>query len=366
MPSPRPGGEYEPVGIHHASRRHGSRVAVLSAPGAGKLMRRIALTLVLWLCSAVVVQGQGSPAKVPVVGWLSPATTQSYSQALPGNPGLHQLRRALAKYGLIDGENIHIDMRLAEGNLDRLPVLAQGLVRDGATVILAFGEPAGRAVQAATKTLPVVCAGDDMVNSGLAASLAKPGSNITGVSILATELDAKKIEVLKELLPDAKRFGVINDPATSGPDRPRAMAEIARRLGIELQTIDVRSPHDLELAFQALRTARVEGVNVVASALLTSFRRQLGEFSLAAKIPAICQFRNAVEAGCLASYGIALEDIYALSANQIDKLLKGAKPADLPVQQPTKFQLVINVRAAKTLGVNISPTLLARADEIIE
>ena len=155
-------------------------------------MRRIALTLVLWLCSAVVVQGQGSPAKVPVVGWLSPATTQSYSQALPGNPGLHQLRRALAKYGLIDGENIHIDMRLAEGNLDRLPVLAQGLVRDGATVILAFGEPAGRAVQAATKTLPVVCAGDDMVNSGLAASLAKPGSNITGVSILATELDAKK------------------------------------------------------------------------------------------------------------------------------------------------------------------------------
>ena len=144
------------------------------------------------------------------------------------------------------------------------------------------------------------------------------------------------------------------------------MAEIARRLGIDLQTIDIRGPDDLELAFKALRTGRAEGVNVVASAMLTSFRQQLGEFSLAAKIPAICQFRNGVEAGCLASYGIALEDIYALSANQIDKLLKGAKPADLPVQQPTKFQLVINVRTAKTLGVNILPSLLARADEVIE
>ena len=139
-----------------------------------------------------MVQGQESPAKVPVVGWLSPATTQSYSQALPGHPGLHQFRQALAKYGLIDGKNIRIDKRLAEGNLDRLPALAQSLVRDGATVILAFGEPAGRAAQAATKTLPVVCAGDDLVNSGLAASLAKPGSNITGVSILAPSATPKK------------------------------------------------------------------------------------------------------------------------------------------------------------------------------
>ena len=179
-------------------------------------MRRIALVLVFWLCSTVLPYAQEPPLKLPIIGWLSPATTQSYNQPGPGNPGLHLLRESLARHGLIDGENMRLDMRLAEGKLDRLPELAESLVRDGATVILASGEAAGRAAQAATKLLPIVCVGDDLVNSGLAASLAKAGSNMTGVSILATELDAKKIELLKELLPDAKRFGVLNDPATSG------------------------------------------------------------------------------------------------------------------------------------------------------
>jgi putative ABC transport system substrate-binding protein len=168
---------------------------------------------------------------------------------------------------------------------------------------------AGRAAQAATKTLPIVCIGDDLVNSGLAASLAKPGSNITGGSILATEIDAKKIEVLKELLPGAKRFGVLNDPATSGSERPQAMAEIARRLGVALQTIDIRGPDDLEPAFKTLRTGGAEGVNIVSSAMLNAFRQRLGELSLATKIPAICQFRTMVEAGCLASYGITSERV---------------------------------------------------------
>ena len=329
-------------------------------------MRRIAFTLIFWLCSAVVPHAQEPPVKLPVLGWLSPATTQSYQQPGPGNPGPQLLRDSLAKHGLIDGKNIRLDMRLAEGKLDLLPGLAEALVRDGATVILAYGEEAGRAAQAATKTLPIVCVGDDLVDSGLAASLARPGSNMTGVSILATELDAKKIEVLKELLPGAKRFGVLNDPATSGRERPQKMAETARHLGIELQTIDIRGPDDLELAFQALRAGRAEGVNIVASAMLTSFRQRLGELSLAAKIPAICQFRNMVEAGCLATYGITIADIYALSADQVARLLKGAKPADLPVIQPDKFELVINLKTAKALGLTIPPMLLARADEVIE
>jgi putative ABC transport system substrate-binding protein len=329
-------------------------------------MRPIAFTLIFWLCSAVVPHAQEPPVKLPVLGWLSPATTQSYQQPGPGNPGPQLLRDSLAKHGLIDGKNVRLDMRLAEGNLDRLPGLAEALVRDGATVILAYGEEAGRAAQAATKTLPIVCVGDDLVDSGLAASLARPGSTMTGVSILATELDAKKIEVLKELLPGAKRFGVLNDPATSGRERPQKMAETARHLGIGLQTIDIRGPDDLELAFQALRAGRAEGVNIVASAMLTSFRQRLGELSLAAKIPAICQWRIMVEAGCLASYGITLVDLYALSADQIARLLKGAKPADLPVIQPDKFELVISLRTAKSLGLTIPPMLLTRADEVIE
>jgi putative ABC transport system substrate-binding protein len=209
--------------------------------------------LVFWLCGTVLPYAQEPPLKLPIIGWLSPATTQSYNQPGPGNPGPHLLRESLARHGLIDGKNMRLDMRLAEGKLDRLPELAESLVRDGATVILASGEAAGRAAQAATKLLPIVCIGDDLVNSGLAASLAKAGSNMTGVSILATELDAKKIEVLKELLPDAKRFGVLNDPATSGLNRPQAIAEAARRLGVALQTIDVRSFDDLESAFQAFQ-----------------------------------------------------------------------------------------------------------------
>jgi len=329
-------------------------------------MRRIALMLVFWLCGTVLPYAQEPPLKLPIIGWLSPATTQSYNQPGPGNPGPHLLRESLARHGLIDGKNMRLDMRLAEGKLDRLPELAESLVRDGATVILASGEAAGRAAQAATKLLPIVCIGDDLVNSGLAASLAKAGSNMTGVSILATELDAKKIEVLKELLPDAKRFGVLNDPATSGLNRPQAIAEAARRLGVALQTIDVRSFVDLESAFQAFQAGRVEGVDIVSSAMLTSFRQRLGELSLAAKIPAICQFRNMVEVGCLASYGITIPEFYAVSSDQIARLLKGAKPADLPVQQPTKFELVINLKTAKALGLSVSQSLLSRADEVIE
>jgi putative tryptophan/tyrosine transport system substrate-binding protein len=329
-------------------------------------MRRIAFSLIFWLCGNVLASAQEASVKLPVIGWLSPATTQSYQQPGPGNPGLQLLRDSLAKHKFVDGKNMRIDMRLAEGKLDRLPGLAEALVSDGATVILAFGEEAGRAAQAATKTVPIVCVGEDLVDSGLAASLARPGSNVTGVSILATELDAKKIEVLKELLPDARRFGVLNDPETRGRERPQKMAETARHLGIELQTIDIRGPGDLEPAFHAFRAGRAEGISIVSSAMLNGLRQRLGELSLAAKIPAICQFRIMVEAGCLASYGITIADLYALSADQVARLLKGARPADLPVQQPTRFELVISLKSAKGLGLTIAPLLLTRADEVIE
>src|SRR5262245_11060767 len=323
------------------------------------MRRREFIRLVGGATAAVplVATAQQTPANVPVIGWLSPASARSYSQTGVGNPGPHQLRAALAKHGFIDGKNLRIDMRLAEGRLERLPALAEALVQDGATVILAFGEVAGRAAQAATKTLPIVCIGDDLLNSGLAASLAKPGSNMTGGSILATEIDAKKIDLLKELLPSAKRLGVLNDPGTSGSERLQAMAETARRLGVTLQTIDIHGFDDLEPAFNSLRTGGIEGVNIVSSAMLTGFRQRLGELSLATKIPAICQFRTMVEAGCLASYGITIEAIYAISADQTAKLLNGAKPADLPVQQPTKFDLAINLKIAKALGLTVPPNL---------
>jgi len=304
---------------------------------------------------------------MPVLGWLTPATTLSYQQQAPDSPGPAQLRAALAKYGLVDGTNIRIEMRFAEGKIERLPALAKELVESGATILLAFGEPAGKAAQAATATLPIVCVADDLVDSGMAASLSKPGTNITGVSILATELDAKKIQVLKELLPDAKRFGILNDPTTSGASRPMAMAEVARRLGVELTTVDVQGPDGLAPAFQTLQEAGTEGINVVASAMLNSMRQQIGALSMKSKIPTICQFRQSVAEGvCLASYGITIPDLYALSASQITKLLQGAKPENLPVQQPSKFELVVSLKNAQALGLTLSQSLLQRADEVIE
>src|SRR5262249_14398355 len=309
---------------------------------------------------------QEPSAKLPIIGWISPSTTESYQEAAPGSPGPRLLRESLARHGLIDGKNMRLDMRLPESRLDRPPGLAAELVREGAGVILAYGKTAWRAAQAATKTIPIVCVGDDLVDSGLAASLARPGSNMTGVSILATELDAKKIEVLKELLPDAKRFGVLNDPATSGRERPQKIAEIAHNLDIALQTIDIRGRDDIKPAFQAFQVGRADGINIVASAMLTSFRQQLGELSLAAKLPAVCQWRSMVEAGCLASYGIKLADLYAISANQVAQVLKGEKPADLPVIQPDRIEMIISLKTAKVLGLSIPPILLARADEVIE
>src|SRR5262245_8377246 len=164
----------------------------------------------------------------------------------------------------------------------------------------------------------------------------------------------------------AKRFGVLNDPQTSGPGRPQGMAETAGRLGVELQTIDVRGPDDLEPAFQAFKASGVEGVNIVSSSMLSNFRSRLGELSLAAKIPVICQFREMVEVGCLASYGILLADLYALSGDLIAKVLNGAKPADLAIVQPTRFELIINLKSSKALGLIIPPALFARADEVID
>jgi hypothetical protein len=208
-------------------------------------MRRIALALIFSLCGTVLASAQEPSDKLPIIGWISPTTTESYQQSAPGSPGPRLLREMLARHGLIDGKNMRLDMRLAEGRLDRLPGLAEELVREGAAVILAYGEAAGRAAQAATKTIPIVCVGDDLVDSGLAASLARPGSNMTGVSILATELDAKKIEVMKELLPGAKRFGALNDPSTGGLQRPQKMAwsqpfRLSGRVGLKVSMSSLR------------------------------------------------------------------------------------------------------------------------------
>jgi putative ABC transport system substrate-binding protein len=272
----------------------------------------------------------------------------------------------LKALGHIDGKTFRLEFRLAEGDPARLSEIATALVRDRPSVIVASGEAAIRAVQAATHTIPIVANANDLVASGLIASLAKPGGNITGVSMLITELDAKRLELLKEILPSARRFGVLNDPAAIGPAGLQAIADMARAQGVSLLTVDVHNHAEISRAFESLRDGGVEGVNILSSPLFSGFREQLGGLLLAHKLAAICEWREMAAFGCLASYGTTYRELQAMKAAQIDKMLKGASPADTPVQQPTKFELVVNLKTASALGLTVPPSILGRADEVLE
>ena len=317
------------------------------------------LALFLWLSGAVSALAQNA-GNLPVVGVLRVNTADTVE------PMASKLRAALAALGQIDGRTIRIETRLAEGHVERLPELARSLVAEKASVIITAGDPPTRAAQHATQTIPIVALVDDLVAAGLINSLAKPGGNTTGVSILATELDAKKIELLKQILPSARRFGVLRDPANSVSARMKAIAETAQALGVELHFADVSKPDDIGPAFASFSEARVEAVDVLASPLLFSIRTEIGRLSFAHKLPAICQFRENVEAGCVASYGISLPHAYVVVAELTDKMLKGSRPEETPAQQPSTFELVLNQKAARAIGIAIPPALLARANEFIK
>ena len=232
-------------------------------------MNRVCAALIVWFCAAVSALAQDS-AQPPLVGVMridTPAT-------LGLSSGL--LREALAALGYVDGSTIRLDFRLAEGDARRFPEMAAALVGDKPSVIVAQGEAATRAAQAATRTIPIVASTNDLVGSGLIASLAKPGGNITGISLLVTELDAKRLEVLTELVPSGRRFGVLNDPAIGQPSGLQALTVTARARGVELLTVNVHAPEELAPAFASLRDGGAEGVNILSSPLFNSHRDQLG------------------------------------------------------------------------------------------
>jgi putative tryptophan/tyrosine transport system substrate-binding protein len=322
-------------------------------------MKQVWAALVVWFCAAASALAQDR-VQLPLFGVLridTPAT-------LGLTTGL--LREAPAALGDVDGSTIRLDFRLAEGDAGRFPELAAALVRDQPRVIVASGGAAARAAQAATRTIPIVAISDDLVASGLIASLAKPGGNITGISLMVTELDAKRLEVLTELVPSGRRFGVLSDPAVKTPAVLQAIADTARALGVELLTVNVHAPQELPPALASLRAGGAEGVNILSSPLFNGHRDQLGPLLLQHKLPAICEWREMTISGCLASYGTTLRELYAIEAALIDKMLKGARPGDTPAQQPTKFELVLNLKVEREIGVEIPPSILARADEVIE
>ena len=322
-------------------------------------MSRIAAAFAFWLCATVPAFAQNA-GDLPVVGVLRIATPDT------SEPVATQFRDALAALGRVDGRDIRLEFRLAEGNPERFPELAEALVREKASVILATGLPAIQAAQRATSTVPIVADDDDLLVEGVIGSLAKPGGNTTGVSILATELDAKRLEILKQILPSARRIGIVRDPVNSVPARFQTVVDAALALGIELQTIDIRGLADLGPAFASFRTDDAAAINILASPILSNLRDELVRLSLTRKLPAMCQWREMAEAGCLAAYGPTTRELAAMRTALADKMLKGARPGETPVQQPTRFELVINLKTAKALGLTIPPAILGRADEVIE
>ncbi len=298
------------------------------------------LTIVVLLVGCVGMAEAQQPKKIPRIGYLSIASQPDNQEAF---------RQGLRELGYIEGQNITVEYRYAVGNVDRLPELAADLVRVGVDVIVPGGNAATRAVQKATSTIPIVMSGTtDPVASGFVASLARPGGNITGSATLFQDLAAKRLELLKEALPKVSRVGVLYNRAVNAAEL-RETQEAARTLGVEVKILEVREPKDFEGAFEAGKTGRIGAISALASAFFYAHRALIINLAAKSRLPAIYEHREFVEPGGLMSYGPNFRDLFRRAAYYVDRILKGAKPADLPVEQPMKFELVINLKTAKQM-----------------
>ena len=314
--------------------------------------------LVLALLAASLAVKVESAGKVPRIGVLYPGGS------VPLSPRMEAFRQGLQGYGYVEGTNIAIEIRYADGRTDRLPKLAADLVQRDVRVIATSGDLATRVVQQATTTIPIVAFTDDLVGAGLVASLARPGGNTTGISILSPKLNVKRLEFLKEVAPTISRVAVLWDPAT-GAAQLKEMEVGARSLAIQLRILEVRGLDDLESAFQIANKERAEALNVMASPLLASLNQKIIDLAAKSRLPAIYQWGEHAEAGGLMSYGPILLETWRQTGLLVGRVLKGAKPADLPVEQPMRFELVINLKTAQTMDLTIPPTLLFQADKVI-
>jgi putative ABC transport system substrate-binding protein len=279
---------------------------------------------------------------------------------------LNPFRQGLRELNYVEGRNISLEYRSAEGRANRLFDLAAELVRLKVDVMVAITSLGVRAAKQATITIPIVMAGvDDAVEQGFVASLARPGGNITGTSWLNPELSGKRLELLKETFPKVSRVAVLRE-AVGGASSLRATIEAARVLGVHLQILELRDPNELDSAFAAMTRERAGALDVLPGLMITGYIRQIVDLAAKARLPVIFPNGQFVESGGLMSYGPSEPDLYRRAATYVDKILKGAKPADLPVEQPTKFELIINLKAAKQIDVTIPPNVLARADRVIK
>ena len=314
-------------------------------------------TRALGLLAAPLVAEAQPTGKVYRVGYLSPAADV-----------FEAFRHGLREFGYVEGQNLVLEVRLAAGRHDQLPALAADLVRARVDVIAAVSPAAIQAAKEATTTIPIVMAftGIDPVQSKFVSSLARPGGNITGVMMIADEISGKRLALLKEMLGRVTRIAVlaqVNHPGSIS--QVKAAREAARNLGIELDVLEVRDSRDYDTALAAV-TKRAPGLFVVSNPIFFNDRQRLAALAAKHRLPTLCEWREMAEAGCLMAYGPNISDLYRRAAMYVDRIVRGATPADLPVERPTKFELTINLKTAKALGLSVPRSLLLQTDQIIQ
>ena len=320
--------------------------------------RREFITLIggaaAWPLAARAQQADG----IRKIGLLWPAASP------PDSPRMESFRQGLRQLGYVEGQNVAIELRYAERGLQQLPSLAAELVRMDVDVIVTFGDLTPKIAQQATAVIPIIAIGDDILGAGLIAGLSRPGGNTTGLTILSPELSAKRLELLQEIVPGMSRVAAVWDP-TTGKSQVTLSENAARSLKLKLQIVEVQN-RDVAAAFQAALGGQAEALNVFSSPLLSSLDREIIDLASEYRLPAIYQWKEHVAAGGLISYGPGLASMWRQAGFIVVKVLKGAKAGDLPVEQPTKFELAVNLRTAKVLGLTIPEPFLLRADEVIE
>ena len=323
------------------------------------MKRREFITLFGGVAVAWPVVARAQQPGMPVFGILLVFSRES------GRTFTEPLRAYMQALGYVEGRNIVFDVRYADGMVDRLPTLAAELVAQRAAVIATFGDATGLAVKAATTTIPIVSMSEDLVRAKLVTNIRHPGGNITGVSIMGTELDAKRLEVLAEILPARSTVLLLADPTTHRESRP-ALDATAAALGLTLRETVVGTSEQIERALREAKDAGVTGVNVLSSALLFALRGHIIKLAAELGLPAMYQWPETADEGGLIAYGPSLRGAFRQVTMLVDKVLKGAKPGDIPIEQPTRFSLVINLKTANTLGLTVPPLTLLRADRAIE
>ena len=307
----------------------------------------------------LAAQAQQPTTKTALIGYLSFRSGPSFLD--------EAFRQGLRELGYVEGQNISIEYRWADWKPDRIPALAEEMVRLKVDVIVSTpGGPTALAVKKSVRTIPIVFTSGDPVGAGLVASLDRPGGNLTGVSILTTELNAKRLELLKQAIPGVTRVAVLVNPLLATKATLKDVEGAARALRVKLQVLEVRDPQELDDAFSAMKRERADALLVLSDPMFFAQRERIIGLAAKHRLPGMFEWREFAEAGGLLSYGTNVAEMYRRLATYVDKILKGAKPADLPVEQPTKFELVINLKTAKALGLKIPQSFFLRADHVIQ